>query len=400
MVLHTRSDREVPVTQVWWRAGASLLRAILWGVVPLIGLAPGVSQIDLPDLPQHESTNVSLVSSGRTTGLGVREIHLSPDSKTAWVTRFPAIVQQVDLTTGEVLSQTSVSSTYANHVQWSSIQHQAVILEDDRGIRWQSVGAPSEYRIIRDTQHEVVPFAVNPTRNGLVMARETKLEFYRIDDLSPIQTVAVDAAIRNLKWSNDGSLLLVLLANGSLQLYDEATRTLARTQQTPHITGHRILWGDHGTHVAVCSEEGTIVVWNVQQNEVKTINLTNSIARAVALSPDGEWVAYPDLDDQIWLISTANAGEPRFLGCSPSLLNALCFTADGQSLLVGGMEGRLERWSIANGTVEWSLQANLQVADAMPLPLVLPTRDLSKVTSPEPQSSAVPYADFSSTPML
>ncbi len=230
------------------------------------------------------------------------------------------------------------------------------------------------------------------------MAHETKLEFCRIDDLSSVQTVAVGAAIRDLQWSNDGSLLLVLLANGGLQLYDEATRTLVLAQQTPHLKGHQILWGNHGSHVAVCSGEGAITVWNIRQNEIKTIEPTNSFLRVAALSPDGEWVACPDLEDQIWLISTTNAGEPRCLGSSPSLINALCFTADGQSLLVGGMEGRLERWLIADGTIEWSLQADSQVVDAKPLPLVLPTRDFPKATSPEP--SAVPYADSSSTPIL
>ncbi len=161
MSQHTVLTHDVPTLRIWWGAGATLFRAVLWGVIPLIGLALVVTQVDLAGLLEDESLNTTRVASLRSTGLGVREIRLSPDGKTAWVTRFPAIVQQIDLTTGEVRSQTSVSSTYANHVQWSSIQHQAVILEDDRGIRWQSVGAPSEYRIIRDTQHEVVPFAVN-----------------------------------------------------------------------------------------------------------------------------------------------------------------------------------------------------------------------------------------------
>ncbi|MDP1798819.1 MAG: WD40 repeat domain-containing protein [Planctomycetaceae bacterium] len=354
MPLYLPSHRPPPFQSFLWGVAGFLVRSVLFGVIPLVGLATAITHFDVLQSARTERPMAAYLHSTRPASHTVREIRVAEDGRSVWVTRFPAIVEQVDLQTGAVLRRATVPVTFASDLQLTSPQRHAVVYMNEKGTNLQALGGASEPVIIPMPNQENIRVAVDPIHDVIAIGHDQTITLRSLTTIAKLQEVTLSHSISRLQWSADGSQLLTVLTDGTLQLLDGRTLAIRQSQQTSFVGDTKLTWPRDGQHAAICTNAGTFAVWDLARNELKRFQVDTRFLHAAALSPDGRWLAYPDAHDQVWLQSVGGEQEVRCLGTSCSLVSALCFTADGQALLIGGMDGHLECWSVMDGAAGWS----------------------------------------------
>ena len=126
--------------------------------------------------------------------------------------------------------------------------------------------------------------------------------------------------------------------------------------------------GEHTSYVTSVTLAGTCVVsgsydkklswWRIESQErVRTVDAHDSRLRMLATSPDGKLLASV-ADDMVCRVWDAESGKKvhELRGHDaitphhyPSMLYAVCFSADGKLLATGDKTGRVVIWNVADG---------------------------------------------------
>lgn len=346
----------VRVGSLLWRAGRAVFRCALFAVFPLAALTAVVSRLELNETGKTEVLQVARLVSARFSEHPIRNLNLAADGRTAWVSRFPAIFERVDLATGVTLAKSSVPVVFAGHPQLTSPPRQAVLYASDQGTVLHSLNSMDKTIVVPPLGREIACFAANPFHDVMAVAQGATIEVRSLATLKAISQVQLHNEVRQVLWSPDGFQLLVCETDGTLHLLEGTTLERIQSQPTSLVENTKLLWSRQGRRVAAYSESAKIVVWDLMRNEVTSAKADVVFLRTVAISPDGHSIAYADVHDQVWLLFPGEKTEPQLLGTSGSMITSLLFDTEGNSLLIGGMDGRLERWSLANGAVEWSVR--------------------------------------------
>lgn len=105
-----------------------------------------------------------------------------------------------------------------------------------------------------------------------------------------------------------------------------------------------------GTTLATASEDGTVKLWNVQdQREKASLKGHSGPVRALAYSPDGKLLVTGSADKsaRVW---DANSGQEKFvLNGHTSIVTSVAFAPDGKSIATGSDDRTIRLWNAETG---------------------------------------------------
>ncbi len=336
-------------------AGWALLRSVLWGLTPLVVVAMTMAQLDLSPPERHEAMQVARLASARFSRHPIRHLALAEGGRAVWVSRFPTIFQKRNAQTGTLLAEHSYLTGFAGNLEFTSPHRHGVVYACDRGIVLQSLDAIGNAVVLLASGGGDPEFSTNPVFDVIAFGNETQIHIQSLASMKTLATFRLPSRVSRLSWSPDGASLLVLEGNGTLHILDGETLESKIVQRTSLPSNARLLWSRNGRLAIAYADQGMIVAWDWRSNRVVEHQRDDTYIRIAAVTPDGSRMAYIDEHDRVWLLSLDGQTGAQLLGTAPSVTNALLFDADGDSLLLGGVNGRLECWSLSDGAVEWSV---------------------------------------------
>ena len=191
-------------------------------------------------------------------------------------------------------------------------------------------------------------------------------------------------------FSPDGKTVVPLECTGRESKGGPVERwEVATGRQLPSLVGHQkpiqcAAFTADGRTLATGSVDGSVRFWDVNAGrEVRRIEAGKEGAAKVALSPDGNFLAWVDgvkdlathtgTENRVRLWDVRAGRELRQLAVSPNVtkqgiafgITDLAFSPDGKSLATGGCDTNARLWDVATGRERWRFPVpivNLQLA--------------------------------------
>ncbi len=344
-------------TNLFWAAGESCVwstaRGLFAGLALLIGFAVFVPLEQLQPIVDTPE-NGGVASSGRHC---IRAISLTADGHQAWIVRYPAILQRVQCDTGKITFDRTLEQSYDGGLKPTVTTNEAVVYGRDHKTLLRPFQPPHEPITILESDREWVD--ASPMHDRLATCHNSIVEIWSLSSKTRLFARELACAVSRLCWSPDGRHLLVVLTDGNLQVLAAETLALEHARPTDFIGGCCLTWAANGRHAAAFYPTGGVVIWDLEHETIRPIPVEQAYLYTCALSPHGERVAIPGHNGRIVLVDPDEALPPTTMGSAAPRINALCFSADGTTLLVGRIDGGLECWSVTKGTILWSLDASL-----------------------------------------
>jgi WD40 repeat protein len=162
-----------------------------------------------------------------------------------------------------------------------------------------------------------------------------------------LRTLPMSAAVVSTAYSSDSTILAAGAADGSIRVWkvDSGETVLGLLAQTQPL--YAIAFAPNGLSVAAASQ-GAAEIWNVTDGR-RTRIVTSQGLRSVAFSPDGSLLAIGGTDGTVRLWNIAQWREVRSLNGGDGTIVALAFTPDGGTLAAAGSDGKIALWHPALG---------------------------------------------------
>jgi hypothetical protein len=162
-----------------------------------------------------------------------------------------------------------------------------------------------------------------------------------------------------LAFSSDGRLLVSASRDGTLRVWSVSA---ARETYAPFATGSSVLamaLVPERLCVAAVLADGRLVLWEFgSRRRVTHLRASDGSAlRAVAVSPDGRWVAAGGGRRRLHLWQTEGGAASGEFGGAAGRIEALAFTADSCDLACGTHNGRVEMFERGSATPRWSVRS-------------------------------------------
>lgn len=336
-----------------WSCIWSTAQCVLAGGALLVGFAVFVPLEQFDSITEMKDDNRSM----HTTRNYIRSFCLSGDGKQAWVVRYPSVLQCISLEDGDVTFDKAIGLSFNGGLQPTAAMDGAVVYRTDHAILLQPIQSTGEPLIVLDSDCDWI--SASPMHDLLAVVRKSVVELWSITSRTRINWKELEGPVGRVLWSPDGHRLLVILHDGSLQVLAAENLSLQHGQNTDMIGGGNLIWAANGNHAATFNPLGGVNVWDLKRGHVQKVHAEPAYLYSCALAPDGTRIAITGPDGQIWLIDADDGAQKTTLGTASSLISALCFSAEGTSLLVGCVDGRVECWSVVDGTMLWSLDEAL-----------------------------------------
>ena len=199
----------------------------------------------------------------------------------------------------------------------------------------------------------VAAWAVSPTSQA-ASAITTLLAEQQQQGMLPADPTAVSA----VAFSPDGTLLATADADGTVRLWNPATRRPIGV--TLHASARNGVWGvafsPDGTLLASADGDGTVRLWNPATGRPigKPIQATSAAygVSGVAFSPDGTRLASADGDGTVRLWNPATGrpiGKPIQATSAAYGVSGVAFSPDGTRLASADGDGTVRLWNPATG---------------------------------------------------
>lgn len=159
-----------------------------------------------------------------------------------------------------------------------------------------------------------------------------------------------EGQVTSVAFSPDGSLLAVANLGWLIHLYDVASGTKVRTLEGHQQSVLSVHFHPSGRWLASGASDATVRVWDVATGEQVARLDSKTSARTVAFSPDGEWLAWADIDD-VALVETRDWTRVRGLKGNSYYSQVYWLGVSRLGLL--GFD-RLEVLEVKEGALVWS----------------------------------------------
>jgi WD40 repeat protein len=166
-------------------------------------------------------------------------------------------------------------------------------------------------------------------------------------------------------FTPDGSTLVVANEDGTIELWDPATRQERRRWKGPTLKVMSLAVSPDGRAVATASgfwdkpdRGGDVQVWEMASGKLLTAHHEpHSALMAVAFAPDGKTLAAAAFNGRVWLLDAATGKERgTLLQSGGGTVNGLVFTPDGKTLVGAGAKpgggktaGLIRVWDVDTG---------------------------------------------------
>jgi len=182
-------------------------------------------------------------------------------------------------------------------------------------------------------------------------------QFVRDPELVPRQGGGPSTAFAG---SGDGRLLVDGRADGSVSLWDVATRTVKWSIQQGGAPVTSVAISPDSRRVAAADRSGNVRLWHVSDGRlVAALPTQDDKPARIAFSPDSRQLAVAGAALVLWDAATGKQGRPLGDALQHGRFEAVDWSPDGKNLVTTGSPGRF--WDVSSGKqvetldgVEWS----------------------------------------------
>ncbi|MGI9509670.1 MAG: c-type cytochrome [Geminicoccaceae bacterium] len=157
----------------------------------------------------------------------------------------------------------------------------------------------------------------------------------------PVKSVAV---------STDGRQALTASFDYSIILWDLKTETVGAELEGHDAAVNAVTFLPGGRQALSASDDGTVILWDLDTSDPMAV-FEGHVGKvvAVAVSPDGRLAASAGWDRTVRLWDLENQAPLGKLAWRDNM-NAVAFSADGETIIAGASDGELIVWRVADGT--------------------------------------------------
>ena len=206
--------------------------------------------------------------------------------------------------------------------------------------------------------------------------------------------------VTSVAFSPDGTTLAVGVGDGTVQLWNAATKTCTATLEEGGFTAIRsVAFSPDGTTLAAGLGDDTVKLWNsATKTNIATLGRESIIGRdgiyqLVAFSPDGTILAVGSLEQKgtvkLWDVATKT--NIATLSGHAGWVHSVAFSPDGTILASGGSDEKVQLWDVS----EWKRAKRLVLAEDRP---GLPNGSQLQQNAPNPFNSQTILSYFLHAP--
>jgi WD40 repeat protein/transcriptional regulator with XRE-family HTH domain len=205
------------------------------------------------------------------------------------------------------------------------------------------------------TSHAGPVDSVAFSRDGTTLATGNADGTVRLWDVATRRQTATLAGpagpVNAVAFSRDGTTLATGNADGTIRLWDVATRRQIAALTGPTGPVNSVAFSPDGTTLATGNADGTIRLWDVATRR-QTAALTGpaGAVNSVAFSPDSVTLASSSADGSVWFWDATSVpcpGGPGPLTSNTSPATSVAFSPDGTTLATGNNDGTVRLWDVA-----------------------------------------------------
>lgn len=157
-------------------------------------------------------------------------------------------------------------------------------------------------------------------------------------------------AVKSVAISADGSLALTASFDYSIILWDLTDETVLAELEGHDAAVNAVAFLPSDRQALSASDDGTLILWDLREGDVLArLEGHEGKVVAIALSPDGRLAASAGWDRSVRLWDVESLEAIQVLSWRDNI-NAVRFSADGETVIAGASDGELMVWRVADGT--------------------------------------------------
>lgn len=163
-----------------------------------------------------------------------------------------------------------------------------------------------------------------------------------------------DKSANTLSMTRDGSVVASCSYDGTVKLWDAKSGALVKALAAPGPVYHAAIAPDGALVACVGQGNPDVHVIDVATGAaVRELDTTPSGLNSVVFSPDGELIAASGTRGMVRVWRAADGELVRTCEGLSGTVGAIAFTPDSAALIAGGGDGRIVRWTLATGERVW-----------------------------------------------
>lgn len=216
------------------------------------------------------------------------------------------------------------------------------------------------YRTLSAHKSEVV--AMSASKNGLLAAssdKDGKIDVWDTSAWSPLMTLKdpdSSKSVRALAFSSDSKLLAAAADSERVVIWDLATRQPAYTLKIKE-TPTSVDFYPTGSSIVIGTKKSRIVIWNYKSNQTTELKAEKDVL-AVAVSPDGKYIASGGNDDKVTLWDSSGGTKIRTMTGHSNNVTSLLFSPGGKQIISASADRKIIVWETGSGTRKLNLNGH------------------------------------------
>ena len=195
-------------------------------------------------------------------------------------------------------------------------------------------------------QGETTQIAVSPTNAWFARAnKEGRCQLVNLNDASVVGSVAGhEGVINDVVVCQDGGRFATAGSDGTLRLWKQPIAAVPMSGHASAVRGVAV--AKSGTWTLTISDDMTTRRWNAAGGQVAQYGNHTQPLRAVTIRDDDVLFATGDAEGTVWVWDAANGTAQGVVKASSSVVKALAFSLDRNSLITASTDGTIRSWTL------------------------------------------------------